>query len=104
MCHVRNVPFEDQNNSFFCRLAKGFIFLKRTQNQFKMRTERKCESIGGYLTTPRSIYGREMCGAWLFVHKTLFTLQEHVKMTKTDETCSFFAKKYELVTGRTIVT
>ena len=53
----------------------------------------KCESIGGYITTPRSIYGSGKCGAWLFVHKVPFTLQEHVKATKTDKTRFFFAKK-----------
>ena len=53
----------------------------------------KCESIGGYVTTPRSIYGRGNCGAWLFVHKVPFMLQEHVKTTKTDKTRFFFARK-----------
>ena len=53
----------------------------------------KCKSIGGYVTTPRSIYGCDNCGAWLFVHKVLFTLPEHVKTTKTDKTRFFFAKK-----------
>ena len=53
----------------------------------------KCESIGGYVITPRSIYGCGKCEAWLFVHKDPFTLQEHVKTTKTDETRFFFAKK-----------
>ena len=54
----------------------------------------KCESIGGYVTTPRSIYGCDNCGAWLFVHKVPFKLQEHVKTTKTDKTRFFFAKKH----------
>ena len=39
VCQVRNIPFEDQTNSFFCRLVKGFTFLKRDQNQFKMLLE-----------------------------------------------------------------
>ena len=39
VCQVRNIPFEDQRNSFFCRLVKGFTFLKRTQNQFKILME-----------------------------------------------------------------
>ena len=29
----------------------------------------KCKSLGGYVTTPRSIYGCGKCGAWLFAHK-----------------------------------
>ena len=57
----------------------------------------KCESLGGYVTTPRSIYSCGKCGAWLFVHNVPFTLQEHVKMTKTDKTRFFFAKKMNYV-------
>ena len=53
----------------------------------------KCKSIGGYVTTPRTIYGCDNCGAWLFVHKVPLTLQEHVKTTQTDKTQFFFAKK-----------
>ena len=34
-----------------------------------------------------------MCGAWVFVHKVQFMLQEHVKTTKTEKTRLFFAKK-----------
>ena len=36
---VRNIPFEDQTNSFFCRLVQGFTFLKRVPKQFKMLLE-----------------------------------------------------------------
>ena len=39
VCQVRNIPFEDQTNFFFCRPAKGFTFLKRIRNQFKMSLE-----------------------------------------------------------------
>ena len=53
----------------------------------------KCKPLDSYVTTPRSIYGCGKCGAWLFVHKAPFMLQEHVKTTKTDETRSFVAKK-----------
>ena len=53
----------------------------------------KCESLGGYVTTPRTIYGCGICGAWFFVDKVAFMLQEHVKATKTDKTCFFVAKK-----------
>ena len=105
MCQVRNIPFEDQTNSFFLSFGPGVYILKRIKNQFKMLLEmcivltcslnsEKCESIGGHLTTPRSIYGCGNCGARLFVHKVLFTLQEHVKTTKTDKTRFFFTKKH----------
>ena len=53
----------------------------------------KSESLGGYVTTPRSIYACGNCGAWLFSHKFLFMLQEHLTSTKTDKTRFFFARK-----------
>ena len=53
----------------------------------------KCESFGGFVTNPRSIYGCGKCSAWLFVHKAPFMLQEHVKTAKTDKTPFFVAKK-----------
>ena len=113
---VRNFPSEDQKNSFFLSLRLGvYIFEEKPKSvqdvigdvycpgKYCLKRE-KCESIGGYVTTPRTIYGCGKCGAWLFVHKAPFTLQEHVKTTKTDKTRFFFAKKDEFVTGRTIVT
>ena len=39
VCQVRNIPFEDQTNSFSCRLVQGFTFLKRVPKQFKMLLE-----------------------------------------------------------------
>ena len=105
VCQVRNLPFEEQRNSFFLSLVQGlYIFEENTKSvqdvigdvycPGKYRSNREnCESIDGYVTTPRSIYGCDNCGAWLFVHKVLFTLQEHVKTTKTDKTRFLFAKK-----------
>ena len=59
----------------------------------------KCESLGGYITTPRSIYACGKCGAWLFVHKVPFMLQENVKTTKSDKRRFFLLlEKDELVT------
>ena len=105
MCQVRNIPFEEQTNCFFLSLGQGVYIFKENQKsvqdvigavfcpgEFCLNRE-KCESPGGYVTTPRSIYGCGKCGAWLFVHKVPFTLQEHVKKTKTDKTRFFFAKK-----------
>ena len=57
----------------------------------------KCESLGVYVTTPRSFHVCGKCRAWLFVYKVTFMLQEHVKMTKTDRTHFFFAKKPNLL-------
>ena len=94
VCQVRNFPFEDQTNSFFLSFgAEVYIFEESAKtiqdvigdvycpDKYCLNRE-KCESIGGYVTTPRSIYGCGKCGAWLFVHKVPFTLQEHVKTTK----------------------
>ena len=53
--------------------------------------------------TPRSIYGCGKSGAWLFVHKVPFMLQEHVKTTKTDKT-RFLLEKDELGTQQTTIT
>ena len=105
VCQVRNIPFEDQTTSLLLSLGQGvYIFEdnpKSVQNvigdifcpgKFCSNRE-KCESIGGYVTTPRSIYGCGKCGAWWFVHKVPFMLLEHVKTTKTDKTRFFFSRK-----------
>ena len=105
VCQVRNIPFQEQTNSFFLSLGRGvYIFEESPKSvqdvigdvycpgEYCLNRE-KCESIGGYVTTPRSIYGCGKCGAWLFVHKIFFMLQEHVKTTKTDKTHFFFARK-----------
>ena len=85
MCQVRKIPFDEQTNSFFLSLGQEvYIFeesAKSTQDvigdvycpgEYFLNRE-KCKSIGGYVTTPRSIYGCDNCGAWLFVHKVPFT-------------------------------
>ena len=101
VCQVRNILFEDQTNSFFLSLCQGdYIFEESPKSvqdvigdvfcpgKYFLNRE-KCESIGGYVATARSIYGFGKCGAWLFVHKVPFTLKEHVKTTKTDKTRFF---------------
>ena len=80
VCQVRNIPFEDQRKSFFLSLGQGvYIFEENSKSvqdvigdaycpgKYCLNRE-KCESIGGYLTTPRSVCGCGKCGAWLFVH------------------------------------
>ena len=105
VCQVRNIPFEDQTNSFFLSFGAGVYIFEESVKTIQdvigdlycpgkyCLNRKKCESIGGYVTTSRSIYGCGKCGAWLFVHKFPFTLQEHVKTTKTDKTRFFFGKK-----------
>ena len=101
VCQVPNIPFEDQTNSFFLSLGQGVYIFEESPKSVQVvigdvycpgkycSNREKCESIGGYVTTPRSIYGCEKCGSWLFVHKVPFTLQEHVKTTKTEKTRFF---------------
>ena len=105
MCQVRNIPFEDQKNSFFLSFGPGVYNFEQNPKSSQdvlgdvfcpgeyCLNRQKCKSIGGYVTTPRSIYGSDNFGAWLFVQRVPFTLQKHVKTTKTDKTRFFFAKK-----------
>ena len=105
VCQVRNIPFEGQTKSSFFSFGAGvYVFEESAKTILDVigdvycpgkycLNRGKCESIGGHVTTPRSIHGCGKCGAWLFVHKVPFTVQEHVKTTKTDKTRFFFAKK-----------
>ena len=104
-CQVRNILFEDQRNSFFLSLGQRvYIFEENLQSVQDVigvvycpgkycSNREKCEPFGGRVTTPRSIYACGKCGAWLFVHKVPFMLQEQVKKTKTNKTRFFFARK-----------
>ena len=112
---MRNIPFEDQSNSFLLSLCQAVFIFQETPNSFQDVLEdvycpgkycsnrEKCEYLDGYVTIPRSIYGFGKCGASLFVQKVLFMLEEHVKATKTDKTRFFLLKKDELVNQQTIV-
>ena len=105
VCQVRNILFEDQTTSFFLPLGQGVYIFKETLKSAQdfngdvycpgkcCSNRENCESLGGYVTTPRSLYACGKCGAWLCVHKVPFMLQEHVKTTKTDKTRFFFARK-----------
>ena len=99
------IPFEDQRNSFFLSLGQGVYIFEENPKSVQVvigvfhcpgkycSSREKCESLGGYVTTPRSIYACGKCGAWLFVHKVLFMLQVHVKTTKADKTRFSFARR-----------
>ena len=105
VCEVRNFPFEDQTNSFFLSLGPGVYIFEESPKSVQdvigdvycpgryCSNREKCESLGGYGTTPRSIYAGGKCVAWFFVHKVPFMLQEHVTTTKTDKTRFFLAGK-----------
>ena len=105
VCQVRNIPFEEQTSSFFLSLGQGVYIFEESPKSVQddigdvycpgeyCSNREKCKAILGYVTTPRSIYGCGNSGAWLFVHKVPFKLQEHVKTTKTDKTRFFFVRK-----------
>ena len=101
VCQVRNIPFEDQTDSFFLSLGQGVYISEESPNSVQdvigdvyypwkyCFNREKCESLGGYVTTPRSIYGCGKCGNWFFVHKVPFMLQEHVKDDKNKQNMFF---------------
>ena len=105
VCQVRNIPFEDQTNSFFLLLGQEVYNFKESPKTVQdiigdvycpgkyCSNREKCDSPGGYVTTPRSIYAFGKCGGWLFVHKVPFVLQEHVRTTKAGKIRFFFARK-----------
>ena len=65
----------------------------------------KCKSVGGYLTTLRSIYDCDNCGTWLFVQKVPSDVRRTRKDDKTDKTRFFsLLQKDELGTQQTIIT
>ena len=102
---MRNIAFENQTNSFFLSFGQRVYFFEENPKSVQdiigdvycpgrcFSNREKWESLGGSVTTPRSIYSCGNCGAWLFVHKVLFMLQEHVKTRKTDKTWYFVARK-----------
>ena len=75
VCQVRNIPFEDQRNYYFLSLGQGVYTFEENPKSVQdvngdvycrgkyCSNREKCESIGGYVTTLRSIYGCGKCGA-----------------------------------------
>ena len=75
VCQVRNNPFEDQTKSFFLSLGQGVYIFEESPKSVQdviadvygpgkyCSNREKCESLGGYVTTPRSIYACGKCGA-----------------------------------------
>ena len=101
---MHNISFEDQTNSFLLSFGQKFYIFEENPKSIQVVIRDVCsrgkycsdrekwESLGIYVTNPRSIHGCGKCGAWLFVHKVPFMLQEHVKTTKTDKTRVFDKK------------
>ena len=105
VCQERKIPLEDQTNSFFLSFGQGVHIFEESPKSIQVVigdvycpgkhcfNGEKCESLDNYVTTLRSIYGCGKYGAWLFVHKVPFMLQEQVETTKTEKTRFFSAKK-----------
>ena len=105
VCQVCNTPFEDETNSFLLSFGQRVYTFRESPKSVLdvigdvycagkyFSNREKCESLGDFVTTPRSIHGCGKRGAWLFVHKVPLMLQEHVKMTKTDKARFFYARK-----------
>ena len=103
VCQLRNFPCKDQTNSFCLSLGQGVYIFEENPKSIQQvigdvfcpgeicPNREKCKPIGGYVTTPTSIYGSNNCGDWLSVHKLPLTLQEHIKTIQTDKTRFFFA-------------
>ena len=75
VCQVRKIPFQEQINSFFLSPGQGVHIFEESPKsiqevigdvycpgEFCLHRE-KCESLGGYVTTPTSIYSCGKCGA-----------------------------------------
>ena len=116
VCQLRNIPFEDQTNSFFLSLGQGVYIFEECPKSVQdvigdvycpgkyCSNKEKCESLSGYLTFPRSNYACGKCGTWLFVHKDLFMLQQHVKTTKKTKHVFSLQEKDELGTQQSKIT
>ena len=75
VCQVRNIPFEEQTISFFLSFGQGAYNFEESPKSIQdfigdvycprkyCFNREKCEFLGGYVTTPRSIYGCGKCGA-----------------------------------------
>ena len=75
VCQVRNIPFGDQTNSFFLTLGPGVYIFEEIAKSIQdvigdvyclekyCLNREKSESIGGYVTTSRSIFVCGKCGA-----------------------------------------
>ena len=110
-----SIPFEDQTNSFFLSFGRGaYLFEDSPESNQAVIGDVYCpgkycsnieewDSLGGYVTTPSSIYGCGKCGVWLFVDKVSFMLQGHIKTTKTDKTHFFRSKKLNLVPNKQLL-
>ena len=89
---------------FIVSLSGGLHFWREPKNSSRcywrcllswqvLFQQREMRIYWWWCNTPRSSSACGNCGAWLFVHKVPFMLQEHVKTTKTDKLGFFFPRK-----------
>ena len=115
VCQVRNILFEDQTNSFLLSHGQGVYIFEESPKSVQdnigdvycagkyCSNREKCESIGGYVIIPRSIYGCGKCGAWLFVHKVPFYVTRARKDHKNRQNTFLLLEKNELGTQQTTI-
>ena len=84
VCQVSNISFEDQTKPIFLLFGQGVYIFEESPKSIQdvngdvycrgnyCFNREKCQSLQGYVTTPRSIHGFGKRGAWLFVHKLPF--------------------------------
>ena len=53
VCQMRNIPFEEQINSFFLSLGQGVYIFEENQNQFKKLLE-MCIDLASIVSTQRN--------------------------------------------------
>ena len=94
---------KEQTFSFFFNCKKGIYNFEETQKSILDITgdlfcpgthcfnRQKCKILGAHVSSSRLNKACGKIGAWLLVHQVPFTLQEHVKTTKTNETRFLFA-------------
>ena len=88
VCQLRNISFHEQKDSFFLSFGRGvYTFEEKSKSiqdvigdvycpgEYCLNRE-NCESLIGYVTTPRSIYGCGNCECCLVFHKVPFMLQK----------------------------
>ena len=110
VCQERKIPFEYQTNSFFFSFGRGVYTFdespKSIQNvsgdvfcpsKFSLNRE-KCQSLDGYVTAPRYIYGCVKLWSLVVCSQSCFHVTSARKYHKNGQTTLFLCpKKMNLV-------
>ena len=116
VCQVRNTPFEDQTNSFFFSLGQGVYIFEESPKSVEdvigdvycpgkyCSNREKCESIGGYVTTPRSILWLWKMWSLVVCSQSSFYVTRARKDDKNRQNMFFLLEKHELGTQKTTFT